>query len=145
MPFRKCAVTLQDVAFQLGFPVNGKAVSGCLTEFENSWRVADQFGNGFRSYSVSCHHQIRVLPANATEDTVRMYARAYIMMLLPTQLFRYKCANRRILMTWAVIAGGPPHLHGCINACVGWRTEMAPTWGVISSYYRVGSSGGFPL
>ncbi|KAL4364639.1 hypothetical protein AHAS_Ahas07G0026200 [Arachis hypogaea] len=34
MPFGECTVTLQDVAFQLGLPVDGEAVSGCLGEFE---------------------------------------------------------------------------------------------------------------
>ncbi|RYR28736.1 hypothetical protein Ahy_B01g052898 [Arachis hypogaea] len=34
LPFRECTVTLQDVAFQLGLPVDGEAVSGCLGEFE---------------------------------------------------------------------------------------------------------------
>ncbi|XP_072074320.1 serine/threonine-protein phosphatase 7 long form homolog [Arachis hypogaea] len=36
----------------------------------------------------------RVLPADASEETVRIYARAYIMMLLSTQLFMDKSANR---------------------------------------------------
>ncbi|RYR17930.1 hypothetical protein Ahy_B03g062590 [Arachis hypogaea] len=30
MPFGECTVTLQDVAFQLGLPVDGEVVSGCL-------------------------------------------------------------------------------------------------------------------
>ncbi|RYR13538.1 hypothetical protein Ahy_B04g070476 isoform F [Arachis hypogaea] len=71
MPFGECTVTLQDVAFQLGLPVDGEAVSGCL---------------GF-------HERFRVLPPDASEETVRIYARAYIMMLLSTQLFGDKSAN----------------------------------------------------
>ncbi|RYR55212.1 hypothetical protein Ahy_A06g030461 [Arachis hypogaea] len=39
------------------------------------------------------HERFRVLPADATEDTVRIYARAYIMILLSTQLFGDKSAN----------------------------------------------------
>ncbi|RYR67858.1 hypothetical protein Ahy_A03g014310 [Arachis hypogaea] len=39
------------------------------------------------------HERFQVLPADATEDTVRIYARAYIMMLLSTQLIRDKSAN----------------------------------------------------
>ncbi|RYQ94947.1 hypothetical protein Ahy_B08g089919 [Arachis hypogaea] len=35
MPFEECSITLQDVAYQLGLPIDGKAVSGCLTDFEN--------------------------------------------------------------------------------------------------------------
>ncbi|RYR03443.1 hypothetical protein Ahy_B06g082401 isoform C [Arachis hypogaea] len=34
MLFEECTVTLQDVAFQLGLPVDGEAMSGCLSEFE---------------------------------------------------------------------------------------------------------------
>ncbi|RYR15763.1 hypothetical protein Ahy_B04g072693 [Arachis hypogaea] len=40
------------------------------------------------------HERFRVLPADATEETVRICARAYIMMLLSTQLFGDKSANR---------------------------------------------------
>ncbi|QHN80968.1 uncharacterized protein DS421_20g682780 [Arachis hypogaea] len=40
------------------------------------------------------HERFRVLPADASEETVRIYARAYITMLLPTQLFMDKSANR---------------------------------------------------
>ncbi|RYQ93060.1 hypothetical protein Ahy_B09g099320 [Arachis hypogaea] len=40
------------------------------------------------------HERFRVLPQDATEDTVQIYARAYIMMLLSTQLFGDKSANR---------------------------------------------------
>ncbi|RYR13540.1 hypothetical protein Ahy_B04g070476 isoform J [Arachis hypogaea] len=65
-----------DVAFQLGLPVDGEAVSGCLGEFE-TW----------------FHERFRVLPPDASEETVRIYARAYIMMLLSTQLFGDKSAN----------------------------------------------------
>ncbi|RYQ88328.1 hypothetical protein Ahy_B09g095585 isoform H [Arachis hypogaea] len=73
MPFKECTITLQDVAYQLRLPVDGHAVSGCMTDF---------------------HEQFRVLPADASEETVRIYARAYIMMLLSTQLFMDKSANR---------------------------------------------------
>ncbi|RYR60676.1 hypothetical protein Ahy_A04g017732 [Arachis hypogaea] len=40
------------------------------------------------------HERFRVLPADATDETVRIYARAYIMMLLSSQLFADKNANR---------------------------------------------------
>ncbi|QHN94282.1 uncharacterized protein DS421_17g599880 [Arachis hypogaea] len=35
MPFGKCTITLQHVAYQLGLPIDREPVSGCLTEFEN--------------------------------------------------------------------------------------------------------------
>ncbi|RYR72516.1 hypothetical protein Ahy_A02g006748 [Arachis hypogaea] len=40
------------------------------------------------------HERFRVLPADATDETVRVYARAYILMLLSSQLFADKHANR---------------------------------------------------
>ncbi|RYR46064.1 hypothetical protein Ahy_A07g031824 isoform E [Arachis hypogaea] len=73
MPFGECTITLQDVAYQLGLPIDGAPVSGCLTEF---------------------HERFQVLPADATDETVRVYARAYILMLLSSQLFADKNANR---------------------------------------------------
>ncbi|XP_025673146.1 protein MAIN-LIKE 1-like [Arachis hypogaea] len=33
MSFGECTITLQDVAYQLGLPVDGHYVSGCLTDF----------------------------------------------------------------------------------------------------------------
>ncbi|RYR48352.1 hypothetical protein Ahy_A07g034381 [Arachis hypogaea] len=40
------------------------------------------------------HERFKVLPPDASEETVRIYAWAYIMMLLSTQLFGDKSANR---------------------------------------------------
>ncbi|RYR59335.1 hypothetical protein Ahy_A05g025203 [Arachis hypogaea] len=40
------------------------------------------------------HERFRVLSADATDETVRVYARAYILMLLSSQLFADKNANR---------------------------------------------------
>ncbi|RYR59600.1 hypothetical protein Ahy_A05g025504 isoform H [Arachis hypogaea] len=110
MPFGECTVTLQDVAFQLGLPVDGEAVSGCLGEFETymeggrpAWEwFQDLFGelpppNKVKQMTVHFtwfHERFSVLPPDANEETVRIYARAYIMMLLSTQLFGDKSANR---------------------------------------------------
>ncbi|RYQ82488.1 hypothetical protein Ahy_B10g101076 [Arachis hypogaea] len=33
MPFGECTITLQDVAYQLGLPIDGQYVSGYLTDF----------------------------------------------------------------------------------------------------------------
>ncbi|RYR26894.1 hypothetical protein Ahy_B02g061205 isoform A [Arachis hypogaea] len=83
MPFGECTITLQDVAYQLGLPIDGEPVSGCLTEFENLME------NGRPAWV-----WFRVLPADASEETVRIYTRAYILMLLSSQLFADKNANR---------------------------------------------------
>ncbi|RYR37452.1 hypothetical protein Ahy_A09g042335 isoform B [Arachis hypogaea] len=83
MPFGECTITLQDVAYQLGLPVDGRYVSGCLTDFhiyiEGGRSAWETFGE---------------CPAGADEETVRHFARAYIMMLLGTQLFADKSGNR---------------------------------------------------
>ncbi|RYQ80010.1 hypothetical protein Ahy_Scaffold1g106706 isoform G [Arachis hypogaea] len=63
MPFGECTITLQDVAYQLGLPVDGSY---------------ETFGE---------------CPKVADDETVRRYARAYIMML-GTQLFADKSGNR---------------------------------------------------
>ncbi|RYR59381.1 hypothetical protein Ahy_A05g025257 [Arachis hypogaea] len=63
MPFGECTITLQDMAYQLGLPVDGRY---------------ETFGE---------------CPTGTDEETVRRFARAYIMMLLGTQLFTDKFGN----------------------------------------------------
>ncbi|XP_057755443.1 protein MAIN-LIKE 1-like [Arachis stenosperma] len=110
MPFGECTVTLEDVAYQLGLPIDGEPVSGYLSEFENfmengrpAWVwFRELFGelppqNKVKQMTVCYtwfHERFRVLLADATDDIVRIYARAYIMMLLSSQLFADKNANR---------------------------------------------------
>ncbi|RYR70132.1 hypothetical protein Ahy_A03g016646 [Arachis hypogaea] len=115
MPFGECTVTLQDVAFQLGLPVDGKAISGRLAKFENfmeevrpTWKwFQELFGElptpnkvkQMTVYFTWFHERFRVLSADATEDTIRIYTRAYMMVLLSTQLFGDKSANR-VYIRW---------------------------------------------
>ncbi|XP_072076572.1 serine/threonine-protein phosphatase 7 long form homolog [Arachis hypogaea] len=110
MPFGECTITLQDVAYQLGLPIDGEAVSGCLTNFENlmengrpAWQwFRELFGelpphDKIKQMTVHYtwfHERFRVLLADASEETVRIYTRAYILMLLSSQLFADKNANR---------------------------------------------------
>ncbi|RYR12829.1 hypothetical protein Ahy_B04g070158 isoform F [Arachis hypogaea] len=110
MPFGECTITLQDVAYQLRLSVDGLPVSRCFTDFEKfivegkpAWEwFQELFGelppqNKVKHYTVHFtwfHERFRVLPDDATEETVRIYARAYIMMLLSTQLFGDKSENR---------------------------------------------------
>ncbi|RYQ90216.1 hypothetical protein Ahy_B09g096439 isoform L [Arachis hypogaea] len=64
-----------DVAYHLGLPIDGQYVSGCL--------CIDKF-------IVKCtwfEETFSDLSQGADDETVRRYARAYIMMLLSTQLF----------------------------------------------------------
>ncbi|RYR29103.1 hypothetical protein Ahy_B01g053406 isoform C [Arachis hypogaea] len=34
MSFRECTVTIYDVAYQFGLPIDGFPISGCLSDFE---------------------------------------------------------------------------------------------------------------
>ncbi|RYR12523.1 hypothetical protein Ahy_B04g070040 isoform K [Arachis hypogaea] len=99
-----------DVAYQLGLPIDGEAVSGCLTDFENLMENGRPAWEWFRElfselpppnkvkqmtvHFTWFHERFRVPPANASEEIVRIYARAYIMMLLSSQLFADKNANQ---------------------------------------------------
>ncbi|RYQ89206.1 hypothetical protein Ahy_B09g095969 isoform E [Arachis hypogaea] len=87
-----------DVAYQLGLPVDGHYVSGCLSEFHiyieggrPAWVWFEElFGvvpppSQVQKYAVNCswfQETFGECPEGADEDTVRRYARAYIMMLL---------------------------------------------------------------
>ncbi|RYQ91805.1 hypothetical protein Ahy_B09g097836 [Arachis hypogaea] len=109
MPFGECTITLQDVAYQLGLPVDGRYVSGCLSEFHiyiegarPPWVWFQELlgvippPSQVQKYAVNCswfQETFGECPEDADDDTVRRYARAYIMMLLGTQLFADKSGN----------------------------------------------------
>ncbi|RYR36005.1 hypothetical protein Ahy_A10g051071 isoform A [Arachis hypogaea] len=101
MPLGECTITLQDVAYQLGLPIDGEAISGCLTDFENLMDNGRPGWEWFRELfgELPPPNKVKVLPADVGEETVRIYARAYIMMLLSSQLFADKNVNR-IHLRW---------------------------------------------
>ncbi|XP_015945764.1 protein MAIN-LIKE 1-like [Arachis duranensis] len=110
MPFGECTITLQDVAYQLGLPVDGHYVSGCLTDFHlyieggrPAWMWFHELlgvlppENQIQKFAVNCtwfQETFGECPDGTDEETVRRFARAYIMMLLGTQLFADKSGNR---------------------------------------------------
>nr|XP_025607986.1 serine/threonine-protein phosphatase 7 long form homolog [Arachis hypogaea] len=110
MPFGECTITLQDVAYQLGLPVDGHYVSGCLTNFhvyiQGGWPAWQWFQellgvlpppSQIQKFAVNCswfQETFGECPEGADKATVRHFARAYIMMLLGTQLFADKSGNR---------------------------------------------------
>ncbi|XP_057720263.1 protein MAIN-LIKE 1-like [Arachis stenosperma] len=110
MPFGECTITLQDVAYQLGLPVDGRYVSGCLSEFHlyiqgarPAWVWFQELlgvvppPSQVQKYAVNCswfQETFGECPDGADDETVRRYVRAYIMMLLGTQLFGDKSGNR---------------------------------------------------
>ncbi|QHN93777.1 uncharacterized protein DS421_17g595560 [Arachis hypogaea] len=87
MPFGECTITLQDVEYQLGLPVDGRyELLGVLP-----------LANQIQKFAVNCtwfQETFGECPEGADEETVRCFARAYIMMLLGTQLFADKSGNR---------------------------------------------------
>ncbi|XP_025616552.1 protein MAIN-LIKE 1-like [Arachis hypogaea] len=109
MPFGECTITLQDVAYQLGLPVDGHYVSGCLTDFHlyieggrPAWQWFHELlgvlppENQVQKFAVNCtwfQETFGECPDGADEETVKRFARAYIMMLLGTQLFADKFGN----------------------------------------------------
>ncbi|RYR65298.1 hypothetical protein Ahy_A03g011237 [Arachis hypogaea] len=110
MPFGECTITLQDVAYQLGLPMDGHYVSGCLTDFHvyiqggrPAWQWFQELlgvlppPSQIQKLAVSCswfQETFGECPEGADEATVRRFACAYIIMLLGTQLFADKSGNR---------------------------------------------------
>ncbi|XP_057745348.1 serine/threonine-protein phosphatase 7 long form homolog [Arachis stenosperma] len=110
MPFGECTITLQDIAYQLGLLVDGRYVNGCLTDFQTyiqggrpAWVCCQELlgvlppANQIQKFALNCswfQETFGESPEGADEETVRRYARAYIMMLLGTQLFADKSGNR---------------------------------------------------
>ncbi|XP_072073800.1 serine/threonine-protein phosphatase 7 long form homolog [Arachis hypogaea] len=106
MQFGECTITLQNVAYQLGLPVDGHYVSGCLTDFHlyieggrPAWQwFHDLLGvlppeNQIQKFTVNCtwfQETFGECPDGTDEETVRRFTRAYIMMLLGTRLFADK-------------------------------------------------------
>ncbi|RYR51940.1 hypothetical protein Ahy_A06g026879 isoform B [Arachis hypogaea] len=94
----------------LGLSVDGRYVSGCLSEFHlyiqsghPAWVWFQELlgvvppPSQVQKYAVNCswfQETFGECPDGADDETVRQYARAYIMMLLGTQLFGDKSGNR---------------------------------------------------
>ncbi|RYR33408.1 hypothetical protein Ahy_A10g047997 isoform B [Arachis hypogaea] len=79
---------------------------------------------------------------DANKETVRRYTRAYIMMLLLTQLFRDKSGRHMHIRTWADTAVNPPLYRSYIGACAMWLIGTWLSWLVHCSSSNHGSSGG---
>ncbi|XP_072064469.1 serine/threonine-protein phosphatase 7 long form homolog [Arachis hypogaea] len=90
MPFGECMITPQDVAYQLGLPVDGSYVSGCLSEFQiyiqggrPAWVWFEELlgvvppPSQVQKYAVNCswfQETFGECPEGADEETVRQYA-----------------------------------------------------------------------
>ncbi|RYR12533.1 hypothetical protein Ahy_B04g070040 isoform H [Arachis hypogaea] len=74
------------------------------------------------------HERFRVPPANASEEIVRIYARAYIMMLLSSQLFADKNANQ-VHLRWLPYLASMEDLgrYSWGSAALAWWATYLPT------------------
>ncbi|XP_072064217.1 protein MAIN-LIKE 1-like [Arachis hypogaea] len=115
MPFEECTITLQDVAYQLGLPVDRRYVSDCLSDFQ----IYIQGGRPawVQKYAVNCswfQETFGECPEGADEETVRRFARAYIMMLLGTQLFADKSGRLDEMGTYSWGSAALAWLYWCM-------------------------------
>ena len=98
MPCGECTITLQDVAVQLGLPVDGEPLTGSL---RYNWMLIcnDYLGvvppdmKGQRLSLPWLAEQFEELPPDADIVSVQRYARAYIMQLIGGFLFADKSNN----------------------------------------------------
>ncbi|MED6149226.1 hypothetical protein PIB30_060426 [Stylosanthes scabra] len=107
-------VTVEDVAYQLDLPLDGETVSGCLSEFPKympsigkpAWEWFEELFGQHPPESVIDKMTVTFswftetfaeLPAVASDEMVLRHARAYIVMLLSTQIFGDKTAAREHL------------------------------------------------
>ncbi|MED6150262.1 hypothetical protein PIB30_070752 [Stylosanthes scabra] len=166
----ECTITLEDVAYQLGLPIDGEPVTGCLYEFE-TWMPDgrerprwDWFKEVFGvipppGAADACIVTFSWLTAtfgvvleHASEIQVCRHAQAYIMLLLSRQLFGDKTLLEFLLdgslswtrlMTLGNTVGVLPLWRGCTGTFVVLQTG---SWSTLQAHYcsyRVGYSGGF--
>ncbi|RYR01610.1 hypothetical protein Ahy_B06g080490 [Arachis hypogaea] len=145
MSFGECTITLQDVAYQLGLSIDGQYVSGCLTNFARyieggrpAWIWFEELLgvlpptsciNKFTLKSTWFQETFSELPQGADDETVRRHVRAYIMMLLSTQLFGDKSGTRLHIRGLPYVAkledmGYQPTLSDKGPRVVNWRLRI---------------------
>lgn len=96
MPMGECTITLQDVALQLGLPIDGTPVIGsfptninefCMRLFGKTPTRADLKGNKIKLSWLAKEFPDDSIPENATQQVLEQYTRAYIMRLIGGILF----------------------------------------------------------
>jgi len=106
LPTGEATITLEDVAIQLGLPVDGRAVTGA-TAYDWYALCLDLLGvvpddakllKGCRINMGWLRRQFSVPPAGAGELALIRYARAYILQLMGGCLFADKSGNLVSLM-----------------------------------------------
>ncbi|KAE8684871.1 Detected protein of unknown function [Hibiscus syriacus] len=98
LPCGECTITLEDVSMHLGLPVDGDVISGIASGYwialcrDSLGRVPENFIRG-RILINWLDANFRELSADASEDEVKMYARACILQLIGGLLMSDKSRN----------------------------------------------------
>ncbi|RYR63749.1 hypothetical protein Ahy_A04g021510 [Arachis hypogaea] len=112
----ECTITLQDVAYHLGLCTDGEPVVECMRDFQtwhqcSTWQwVEDLLGarppmqsqgrkEGFAIKLAWLRERVQNIPAGAGDDTLRQYARCYILMLIGGYLMTDK-SNNLVHIRW---------------------------------------------
>ncbi|XP_050937743.1 serine/threonine-protein phosphatase 7 long form homolog [Cucumis melo] len=95
MPCGKCTITLQDVAVQLGLPMDGEPLTGSLRYnwkviYEDFLEIVPPDMKGQRLSLPWLEKQFEELLPDADVVSIQRYARAYIMQLIGGFLFTDK-------------------------------------------------------
>ncbi|XP_057740615.1 serine/threonine-protein phosphatase 7 long form homolog [Arachis stenosperma] len=120
MPWGECTITLQDVAYHLGLRTDGDPVGGCFRDFQahyhtRAWEmverllgakllvVVQQGAQRREDFSLKVtwlRDRLRQMPPNTSDlDTLRQYARCYIMLMIRGYLGTDK-SNNTVHLRW---------------------------------------------
>ncbi|XP_012848924.1 PREDICTED: serine/threonine-protein phosphatase 7 long form homolog isoform X1 [Erythranthe guttata] len=133
LPVGETTVTLQDISVLWGLPVDGDPITGVDTNRSmDEWQDICNELLGFRPppedfdrgrLKIRClQERFKTLPDGASEDTVKFYARAYILQLLGGQLLSDMSNNKVKLMYLPLLrdfeAAGRMSWGGAVLACL---------------------------
>jgi hypothetical protein len=105
LPTGECTITLEDVALQLGLPINGRPITGASSVDwdEKCQELLGQIPpeNQMVGQSVKLKwlkDTFADIPSNATTEQVKMHCRAYMLRLIGGLIIPDKSGNRVHLM-----------------------------------------------
>ncbi|MED6187822.1 hypothetical protein PIB30_116749 [Stylosanthes scabra] len=110
LPWGECTITLQDVAYHLGLRTDGEPVGGCMRDFQTwhqhpTWQWIEELlgampptqsqgrNEGFAIKLAWLRERVQHIPIGASDDTLRQYARCYILMLIGGYLMTDKSSS----------------------------------------------------
>ncbi|QHN97794.1 uncharacterized protein DS421_18g630460 [Arachis hypogaea] len=119
LPWDEVTITLQDVAYHLGLRAHGNSIGGCLCDFgrwyhTETWALVEQLlgskppvaaqqaaqkKESFTLKLVWLWDRVRQMPQTDDPETLRQYARCYIMLLIGGYLIIDK-SNNMVHLRW---------------------------------------------